>query len=93
MSEALQQQLENLLQRVAKLEAGRTAPNRDCLTVEEAAAWIGCTQETVRKYETEGDLPAKYPNSKRRYLQEDVRQFMEGIAPRKRRYGKHGLPR
>lgn len=80
----LENKINQLESRIEEEILLRGAPNRNCLTIEEAAAWIGVTPATVKKYEELGELPAAYKNAKRRYLREDVEKYILGFIPNKR---------
>ena len=69
----------------SKSKRARTAPNANCLTKKEAMEWIGCSREMLNKHIESGILPILWPNAKRCLHPEDVKTFMRGYKPRKRR--------
>lgn len=77
--------IEYLEKAVADLQLQRQAPNGDCLTVQDVANILGCTADTVRKYESQGLIVALWPNAKRRFVRQDVIEFLKGRADGKLR--------
>ncbi len=85
--EELKEQVQKMADQVHSLESKmhnllliRNAPNKDFLTVEEVAQWLGCSTSKVRKHEREGLIPARFPNAKRRFASDEVNRFMRGFV-------------
>lgn len=77
----LETEVKTLREQVSQVLLWRNAPNAKCFSAEEVARFCGCTSDTIKKYEREGKLAAKFPNAERRFAMDDVQRFMQGLAP------------
>lgn len=85
VEELLKQKIQDLEKRLRKIEAGKSAPNADCLTKKEAMEWLGCSKETLNRYIDSGQLPILWPNAKKCLHPEDVKAYMRGMRPNRRK--------
>ena len=80
----LKKELISLKSQLKEINRFKLAPNVNALSVEEVASWVEISTKSVKRYENQGILIAAFPNAKRRYLYEDVENFMRGLAKKRK---------
>ncbi|BBM84464.1 hypothetical protein [Candidatus Uabimicrobium amorphum] len=64
---------------ISKLMAKNSAPNKNYLTKDQAAAWIGCSRRKIDDMIIGGNIHVEYPGSKACINKHEIIPLMKGL--------------